>query len=61
TGLDGSQKLEVVVSSLAADDHVLEGPTMGPLTMAETTDGCHLNEQGELILGRQLLAFFGGG
>jgi hypothetical protein len=37
----------------------LPGPVMGPLTEAQTRDGCHANEDGQRILGGQLLEFFG--
>ena len=55
----GDPLLQQIADELVAAGVVLEGPVMGPLTRAETRDGCHANEAGQVILGRQLLDFFG--
>ena len=58
-GPGGPEKMQDVAAQLIAAGVVLPGPEMGPLDKADTRDGCHANEQGETVLGRQLLGFFG--
>jgi hypothetical protein len=35
------------------------GPNLGPLAENQTTDGCHGNEEGNALMGRQLVEYFG--
>lgn len=58
-GEGGPEKMEQVAEELIDAGLVLEGPVMGPLQKSETRDGCHANDQGKTVLGRQLLDFFG--
>jgi hypothetical protein len=36
------------------------GPSLGPITTAQTTDGCHGNDEGKMVMGEQMVEFFGG-
>jgi hypothetical protein len=60
SGPDGPQQMQVLASQLVATGRVLAGPFQGPLTESQTRDLCHASDSGRLILGNQLLAFFGG-
>ncbi len=58
-GEGGPEAMADVAAAVVDAGLALPGPTMGPLTEAQTRDGCHANEEGQQILGEQLLAFFG--
>ncbi len=58
-GDGGPELMEQLAQQLVDAGLVQQGPDMGPLTKAETRDGCHANEDGQQILGQQLLDFFG--
>lgn len=58
-GEGGPEAMASLVSRIVDAGLALPGPVMGPLTEAQTRDGCHANEDGQLVLGRQLLDFFG--
>ena len=58
-GDGGPELMEQLAQQLIDAGLVGRGPNMGPLTKAETRDGCHANEAGQEVLGQQLLDFFG--
>lgn len=58
-GDGGPELMEQVAQQLIDAGLVQRGPNMGPLSKPETRDGCHANEDGQAVLGRQLLDFFG--
>jgi hypothetical protein len=58
-GPGGPAFAQKVVDQLIVDGSVLPGPTMGPLAADETRDGCHATDEGQTVMGRQLLDFFG--
>lgn len=58
-GEGGPEAMAALVTEIVDAGLALPGPVMGPLTEAQTRDGCHANEDGQLVLGRQLLDFFG--
>lgn len=58
-GPGGPEKTQEIADQLIDAGMVLEGPLMGPLQKSETRDGCHANDDGTVILGQQLLDFFG--
>jgi hypothetical protein len=60
SGADGPVNMQVLAAQLVGTGRVLTGPFQGPLTESQTRDLCHASESGRLILGNQLLAFFGG-
>ena len=45
---------DVVAAGLA-----LRGPDLGPITRDQTADGCHGNDEGNAVMGAQLIEFFG--
>lgn len=57
---EGGPELMVQLSAALVEAGLVEqGPTMGPLSQPQTRDGCHANEDGQRLLGQQLLDFFG--
>ncbi len=58
TGPDGPTRMQALAEQLVAAGFAEAGPVVGPLSMSQTLDGCHANEEGALILGAQLLEFF---
>lgn len=56
---DGPARMQRLVERLVKEGLVSAGPVMGPLTAAQTRDGCHANREGMNVLGQQLLTFFG--
>ncbi len=58
-GDTGAQKMAEIAAELVNMGVALAGPVMGPLAADETSDGCHANETGMELMGRQLLDFFG--
>jgi hypothetical protein len=58
-GDGGPEAMAEVAAAVVDAGLALPGPVMGPLTEAQTRDGCHANEDGQRILGGQLLEFFG--
>ena len=61
-GLVGVPQTERMTKLAVADGLALAGPIMGPLVLNGTLDSsrCHPNTAGELLLGSQLVQFFGG-
>jgi hypothetical protein len=58
-GEGGPEAMAEVAAAVVDSGLALPGPVMGPLSGAQTRDGCHANEEGQRVLGRQLLDFFG--
>ena len=60
TGTEGVIVAAAIVDWGAANlDNVYRGPDTGPLSEAQLVgDGCHLNPEGELFVGQQLVEFF---
>lgn len=58
-GEGGTALMKQVAVKLVADGKALAGPIIGPLTPAQTADGCHGNKEGNALMGKQLIAFFG--
>lgn len=58
-GATGPEQMHDVASELVSRGVASAGPVMGPLSADLTGDGCHANEEGQLLLGQQLLDFFG--
>lgn len=58
-GEGGPEAMAEVAAAVVDAGLALPGPVMGPLTEAHTRDGCHANEEGQRVLGEQLLEFFG--
>ncbi len=58
-GETGPEQMAEVAQGLVDLGLARPGPTMGPLTADQTVDGCHANEAGQELMGRQLLEFFG--
>lgn len=55
----GQALLAGYADRLVAEGRALRGPAMTPLKEDQTRDGCHTDEDGELVWGADLLAFFG--
>lgn len=60
-GADGPAQMQAVADQLVAAKLAQAGPVVGPLSISQTTDGCHANGDGKRLLGAQLQAFFTGG
>ncbi|MDH3498505.1 MAG: hypothetical protein OEM97_00135 [Acidimicrobiia bacterium] len=58
-GETGPQQMADIAAQLVDMGVALPGPLMGPLTEAQTADGCHANDAGQELMGRQLMDFFG--
>jgi hypothetical protein len=58
-GPGGPEKMQEIADQLIEAGLALQGPTMGPLQKSETRDGCHANDDGIVVLGQQLVDFFG--
>lgn len=58
-GDGGPEAMAAIADELVAAGLALPGPVMGPLSEAQTGDGCHAGEDGRRVLGQQLLDFFG--
>jgi hypothetical protein len=58
-GEGGPEAMAEVAAAVVDAGLALPGPLMGPLSEAQTRDGCHANEEGQRVLGEQLLGFFG--
>lgn len=56
-GADGPQMMSDFVEILVNSGEVNAGPTIGPLSKAQTKDGCHANEAGQALMGGQLADF----
>lgn len=59
SGADGPAKMQELAATLVAQEGLIAGPPLGPLTEAQTRDGCHANREGMALLGNQLVEFFG--
>jgi hypothetical protein len=59
SGPNGPAEMQVLAAQLVGTGRVLAGPFQGPLNESQTRDLCHASESGRLILGNQVLAFFG--
>ena len=58
-GETGPDKMADIASELVEMGLALPGPEMGPLSGDQTADGCHANDDGQELMGRQLFDFFG--
>jgi hypothetical protein len=56
-GVDGPGLMEDLAAALIEMGEGLVGPEQGPLAKSETSDGCHANDAGKVILGGQLADF----
>jgi hypothetical protein len=57
-GESGQSRMEMIVAQLVANGYALKGPTLGPLDVARHTyDSCHGNQNGQGLMGKQLLKF----
>lgn len=59
TGEDGPARMQDIVNQVVAGQLAKAGPVVGPLRRNQTSDGCHANNEGQRLLGRQLARFFG--
>jgi hypothetical protein len=60
SGPTGPAIAQGVVDHLVESGLALEGPIVGPLTAATTSDGCHANAEGQAFQAGQLDAYFFG-
>ncbi len=58
-GPAGPARMQSLVDDLVQAGHAQRGPVVGPLREDQTLDGCHANEDGQGLMGEQLVAFFG--
>lgn len=58
-GATGPARMQSLVDDVVGGGHAHRGPVVGPLRVDQTLDGCHANEDGQRLMGEQLVAFFG--
>ena len=58
SGPSGTVYSRQIADSLSTIGLARKGPVLGALTRAQTSDGCHPNDEGRTILGGELKAFF---
>jgi hypothetical protein len=59
SGAEGPARMQELVDEMVAAGLVARGPVLGPLAAEQTRDGCHANEDGQRLMGDQLVDFFG--
>ena len=57
-GEDGPKNMQDFVDKMVTEGVATVGPVIGPLSAELVSDGCHANEKGKLLMGKQVEVFF---
>lgn len=57
-GNGGPERMKGIVDQLVVNKKALAGPVVGPLSVTQTRDGCHGNNDGTVKMGDQMINFF---